>query len=423
MGHTQQVTKEFNRQLVDDDFTQLAGKWNQQSSADNLFIGTDRGFQVWRKNAKSGFVLLQEKPDKYSVFEVSVNFSFEDGSKSQSAGIVLQAQADGTGALIVEINRKKQYRIRRTVNNRLISITGDGEGWVKAKKAISGGENQILVRTYDKIYDLFINGYFVRSFTEIEYSEGKIGLFIGPESKVTYNHINIKTDDDHVAQKGNGTGPVDEEKTLSQIIVKLKESINKKDKRIAELEAELRMANGRGTQDTSLLRLKNEAETKWLQGAREIANLKSEKESLLARIQTLEEFKKAVKEGENGDIIINLTNLSATQKAQIAELQSSLRIQAQALEQSKQEKAELEKQLRASNSSADQIQNDKVELLQRLIEKDSVIIGLEEKIKLLDEAFTACSQNTPKSKSSGEGNSPKKKKKKKKVDESPLFDE
>ncbi len=405
--------------LIDDDFTRLAGNWNQLSNADNLFIGSEKGYQAWRKNTKSGFFLLPEKPETYSVFEAQLRFNFEPGSKNQSAGLILQAQADGNGALVIEINGKKQYRIRRAVNNRMISMSGEGEGWVKNKKALTTGLNSIMVRTYDKIYDLYINDVFIRSFTEIEYSEGKIGVYIGPGSKATFQHLSIKTDDDHVGQKGNNNGPMDEEKTLSQVIVKLKEALNKKDKRIAELEAELRNANSRGMQDTVLIRQKTEAESKWLQCSRDLANLKSQTEALQAKVESLEDFKRTVKDNENGDVIINLTKLTATQKEQIASLQAELRIQKQALEQLKQEKQELEAQLRTNNGSIDQLQNERVELLERIIEKDSVINTLDEKLKLMDDALTACSQNVRKP----DAEKPKKPKKKKKREEPILFDE
>lgn len=419
-AHTQQVTKEFNRLMMDDDFTRLAGNWNQLSNADNLFIGTDRGFQVWRKNLKSGFFLLPEKSEMYTVFEASVHFGFEPGAKNQSAGMVLQAQADGSGALVIEVNRKKQYRIRRAVNNRMISISGEGEGWVKAGKYITTGENELMVRTYDKIYDLYINGSFVKSFTEIEYSEGKIGLYIGPGSKAVFHRLNVKTDDDHATQKGSGTGPVDEEKTLAQVIVKLKESINKKDKRIAELETELRMAQSRGQQDTVILRQKNEAESRWMSCARELESLKSDRELLQIRVKNLEDFREQIKNSENGDVIINLTKLSATQKEQIETLQKANKVQAQAIEQLKQERADAEALLKKKTAVVEQYQNEQILLLQRIIEKDSIIAALEEKVKLLDDALTSCTAYTPPRKS--EAARPRKKKDKKK-EQPVLFDE
>lgn len=415
---TQQVTKEFNRMLVDDDFTRLAGKWDQQSNADNSFVGLDRGFQVWRRNSKSGFFILPQEVREFSVFEAMAHFTFDPkGSKNQSAGMILQAQDDGSGAIILEINKRKQYRILRTVNNRLIPVSGTGEGWIKAKKAITSGENMLKVRTYDKIYDLWVNGVFVTTFTEIEYSKGQIGLYIGAASKVVFNRLQVKTDDDHVSTEGTGTGNVDEGKTLSQIIVKLKETINKKDKRISELEAEVRSLSGRGVADTLIIRQKQEAEARLLTCNRELESLKSEKLSLSSRLKDLQAFKDLIKGSENGDVIINLTNLTANQKNQIESLQSELRLQQSLVDQIKTEKTELQNIIKQRNSENDALRNEKVNLMQRIIEKDSVILALEERMKLMEEALNQYALNSGKSKL------PEKKRKKSVKSDAALFDE
>lgn len=418
-AHTQQVTKEFNRLLVDDDFTNLNGKWEQQSNADNIFIGIPEGFQTWRKNNKSGFFLFSSQEREFSVFEVVTTFNFDSKEgKNQSAGVILQAQQDGSGALLIEINRKKQYRIVRAVNNRLIPISGQGEGWVKAKKAITNDANVIMLRTYDKIYDLYINNVFVTSFTEIEYSQGKIGLYVGAASRIVFERLTIRTDDDHVNDNAQNTGGVDEEKTLSQVIVKLKETINKKDKRILELENEVRANAGRGVADTLLIKQRNEAESKSAACNREMEMLKMEVAVLKIKVQELETFKSLISENENGDIIINLSNLTADQKRQIETLQAELNMQSAQLETAKREKLELQNLLKTRNAENDELRNEKINLMQRIIEKDSAITALEEKVIILDDALTQCTRNcqTPKPKS-------EKKRSKKQQGDAALFDE
>ncbi|MBS3914145.1 MAG: hypothetical protein KG003_06575 [Bacteroidetes bacterium] len=420
-AQTQQVTKEFNRMLVDDDFSRLSGKWDQQSNSENVFVGLDRGFQTWRKNSKSGFFLLPQQAMQFSVFEAYVNFTFDSkGNKNQSAGIVLQAQADGSGALVVEVNKKKQFRILRAVNNRMIAVSGQGEGWVKNKKAITSGENMILIRTYDKIYDLFINGIFVISFTEIEYSKGQIGLYIGAQSKVVFHRLTVKTDDDHVNSEGPKNGNPDEEKTLSQVIVKLKETINKKDKRIADLEAEVRSLAGRNVADTTVVRQKQDLENRLLVCNREMESAKSEREYLQTKLKSLEDFKQLIRENENGDIIINLSNLTASQKAQIESLQSEIKSKTSSMEQLKGEKEDLEKALQKRYVELGNLQNEKVDVLQRMIEKDSIIQVLEEKNKLLDEAYQQCRRSTPTFK---EPKPKKEGRRRKKQNDNVLFDE
>lgn len=426
-GQTQQVTKEFNRVLLDDEFARIDGKWNQQSNTDNFFIGSTEGFETWRKNTRSGFFIFPEKQQEFSVFEVQLTFNFASGgSNNQSAGLVMQAQPDGSGALIIELNRKKQFRIRRAVANMLINVTGEGEGWLKGKQFITSGQNTLTIRTYDKIYDIFINDKYVRSFTEIEYAKGWIGLYIGPGSKAVFKRITVKTDEDHVNPDLNSNTPVDEQKALAQAIVKLKETINKKDKRIAELEAQIRTQPVGGRRDSTLQRQLEEANQRSSSLESELDALKDENERLKASVARLEAFRKSISESENGDVIINLTNTNLRQKEQIEQLQASLRAQEKMAEQLRQEKAELNNKIAEARTEVDEQRNQALALQMRLIEKDSIILAEEEKLKMMDEALTECSKNRRaprKEKAPADTDAEKPRKRKKVKTETPLFDE
>lgn len=426
-GQTQQVTKEFNRVLLDDEFARIDGKWNQQSNTDNFFIGSTEGFETWRKNTRSGFFIFPEKQQEFSVFEVQLTFSFSSGgSNSQSAGVVLQAQPDGSGAVIIELNRKRQFRIRRAVANMLINVSGEGEGWLKGRQFITSGQNTLTIRTYDKIYDIYINDKYVRSFTEIEYGRGWIGLYIGPGSKAVFKRITVKTDEDHVNPDLNSNTPVDEQKALAQAVIKLKETINKKDRRIAELEAQVRAQPAGGRRDSVLQRQLEEANHRSASMESELEALKEENARLKASVARLEAFRKSISESENGDVIIDLTNINQRQKDQIEQLQASLRAQEKAAELLKQEKAELNNKLILARSEVDEQRNQALALQMRLIEKDSIILAEEEKTKLLDEALSECSRNRKpprKERIKTDTDAEKPKKRKKVKAETPLFDE
>jgi DNA repair exonuclease SbcCD ATPase subunit len=245
-------------------------------------------------------------------------------------------------------------------------------------------------------------------------------MYIGPESKVIFHRLQIKTDDDHVSTEGTSGSGMDEEKTLSQVIVKLKESLNKKDKRISELEAEVRSIAGKGVADTTILRLKMEAEAKLLSCTRELENLKYEKQSLERRVSLLQEFKDLIKSSENGDVIINLTNLTASQKAQIESIQSDLSNQKSQYEQLKKEKTELQNIIKLKNEENDKFRNEQVVFLQQMIEKDSAISAMENEIKVLKDSLSHCCRDCKKKEREKEK---REKKAIKKEEGSQLFDE
>jgi hypothetical protein len=423
---TQQVNKDFNRILVDEQFVRLDGKWKQESNIDNQFIGGDDGFSVWRKNEKSGYFIFPEKNTEYGVYEVQITFDFDKNAQSsQSVGLVLQAQPDGTGAIVVELSKKRQYRIRRAMGNTLVNISGSGEGWLKAKKQITQGRNVLSIRTYDKIYDIYINDQYIRTFTEVEYSKGLIGLYIGAGSRAVFKQLVIKTDDEHANPDLNNNTPIDEQKALAQAIVKLKETINKKDKRITELETQVRTGGGGGRRaDSMLIRQAEEATIRAAQLNGELEQSKSENGRLKETVERLETFRKNITESENGDVIINLTNMNQRQKEQIELLQATIKSLEKNVADLKQEKAELTRDVNKSRAESDQLRNSSLLLQVQMIEKDSIILAQEARIQKTDDALAKCSKHLPKEERPAK--EPKKSKRKEKEEikqEKGLFDE
>jgi hypothetical protein len=113
----------------------------------------------------------------------------------------------------------------------------------------------------------------------------------------------------------------EESLTFQQIIVRLKESINKKDKRIAELEAEnRRLSSGRGN-DTLTQRKLQEADKRNFELVRQIDKYRVDLEASKSRVNELEQFRSQIRDNENGDIVINLTNINTRQKQQLEKLE------------------------------------------------------------------------------------------------------
>ena len=106
----------------------------------------------------------------------------------------------------------------------------------------------------------------------------------------------------------------------------VKDQINKKDKEIDDYKTRLKLCeNGNGAargNDTALLgqrnRLADQVETLDIENE----NLKTQLAQMEEELNQLKEFKKGIEKGnEDGDIIINLTNMVATQKTSIEELE------------------------------------------------------------------------------------------------------
>lgn len=330
----QNVNKVFETLKWDEQFKNSQGVWSQTSTAQNAFLQSPEGYNVWRKNESNGFFILPKNDLKFDFFEAELSFSFDKSKgKKQYAGIVLQAQEGGAGAILIELNRKKQFRIRRVSNNRISNVSDGNDGWVKSNK-IKGSSAFILkVVTKDRLYDVYINGVFIYTFTEIEFTEGKIGIYIGQKSRANFTSLRVKSDDEIDVFSSKMSKSQDE--ILNETIVKLRETINKKDQRIALIEADLRKFKNVPKEDSSQIKEFIRLRTQDKKNKRFLRDLEAENESLTAKLKKLEVFKKEIADNESGDIIINLSNLTTAQKSKIGEQESTIRLQNESIEKLK----------------------------------------------------------------------------------------
>jgi hypothetical protein len=239
----QQINKEFSFSLFKEDFDNTQNNWPQTFTSENLILLQNGYYRTERKNSESGYFIFNETQDQYENFKVTVNFAFDGTNKSESAGLVLMAQADGNSSLLIEVNKKRQYRVMCASVGSLKPISPGKDGWNKFSSGFSKSACRIDVYTYQRVYDLFINGNFVQSFTEIELSKGRIGLFIGANSKVNFDNLYVSGEPGFQDLVDGKKNQISEEATLTGIIVLLKEKINWNEKMIDELNLKLKVCN------------------------------------------------------------------------------------------------------------------------------------------------------------------------------------
>ena len=327
-AYGQEVNKAFTRLLLNEQFEQADKNWSSTFNADNLFISQNGYYELYRRSKKSGYYLFPIKSESYSAFELEALVVFaEHDNKKQSAGLLMMANPETGGGLSVEINQKREYRIVRVFKDRQVPLNGSGNGWIKASSAITKSENIINIKTYDKVYDLYINGIFIQSFTDIELNKGSIGIYVGPDSKVKFDYLKVLGEDKTELLDLDVRNAKGEEQAFTQIIVKLKDQINRKDKELDEYKTKLRLCEnggaGRAGSDTAVVNLKNRLQTR-------VSSLETENEELQIKLMALEEemqalqdFKTGVEKGNDGDIVINLTNMVSNQKSTIEALEKT----------------------------------------------------------------------------------------------------
>ncbi len=328
-SYGQEVNKEFTKLLLNEQFEQADKSWNSTFNADNLFIAQNGHYELFRKSKKSGYYLFPVKSEEYSAFQLETSISFsEHNNKKQSAGILMMANSETGGGISVEINQKKEYRIVRVYKDRQVPLNGTANGWTKASTALSKAENILTIKTYDKVYDLYINGFFIQSFTDIELGKGKIGIYVGPDSKVKFDYLKILGEEKADLGNLDVSDIKGEEQAFTQIILKLKDQINKRDKELDEMKTRLKLCESgiggsRVGSDTALINQKNRLYARVTVLEEENDDLQLKLMTMEDELRALQDFKTGVEKGNDGDIVINLTNMVSNQKITIEALEKS----------------------------------------------------------------------------------------------------
>lgn len=416
LGVAQSISKVFRTVQWEENFKSINGVWSQTSTAQNAFLQTEEGYNIWRKNETNGFVLLPQRDETYDFFETSVSFEFDKKQgKKQHAGVVMQAQEGGTGAIIVELNRRKQYRIRRVTNNRYVNITEGKDGWIKNKSINSKSDFVLKVVTKDRLYDVYVNDKFITTFTEVEYTQGSIGLYVGESSRAIFKQLIIKSDEE--SDNFLNTGPaLTQQEILTQSIIKLRETINKKDQQIARLENEVRQGKGAMSQDSATMASLSELRNNARKQSSEISSLQTQNEALMQQVKNLQAFKNEIKASESGDIIINFTNLTTSLKQKLEAQENTIRLQTEAIEKLKNENYQQSRTITAAELQNTRNLQTIERLQQKINETDSTRTEMEYQNTNMRKELNELRKLT-----NSEEKPEKKKRKTKKTEEQPEF--
>ncbi|HNS12352.1 MAG TPA: hypothetical protein PKM97_07020 [Bacteroidia bacterium] len=193
----QLVDAKFTESIFSDKFETDNGNWKIMSNADNLFLIQDGTYLLQRKNPKSVYSIFPKWTNTATTFEIMVKLIVGQTENIESgAGIIFMAQADGSGAFVLEINDNKQYRLKQLVgvNFRLLTGSAKTNGWLDSPFLNGKDEvNLIQVKSSNRNYDIHFNQNYIFSFTEIAYKTGNIGISVGPLSKFKIEEFAVYT--------------------------------------------------------------------------------------------------------------------------------------------------------------------------------------------------------------------------------------
>ncbi len=333
-SYSQLISEQFPRPEFIDDYDTDKQNWPIFTNADNLFVIQNGEYILNRKNKSTQYAVLTEWENQLESFSVKANLKLVQAANDNcNIGLIIMAQAKG-GGFVIELNKNRQYRVKQLIGSTYQFISGDerSAGWMKSPDIKPVGQfNAIEVKCFNKNYDVFINGGYQLSFSEKNYSFGRMGIVIGPATNglVDYFYVysNIKYDrktpppSDIEKKKPDAPSPLDPStdmvSVLSETVVRLKTQINKITKENDDLKRQLSMidsapAPAKTPKDTS--KMVSEKVVKLLQNQVEAANAVND--SLKKLMYSYRKIQEVLEGNENADIIITLTNSAKNEKVQ-----------------------------------------------------------------------------------------------------------
>ena len=345
MTNGQNVFTKFNDTLVYDDFSSNKYNFPQKYTALEISIIDDGNYRIKRisDNGSSYSYLKLENP----LYSYEVQTSLSIGTGGQSAGIILNGQTTVNGGILLEVNNKKRFRVTKMngMQERLLSGSPSGNGWVKSKSLKKKSFNQITVKVQEGYYDIYFNGKYEYTATDTQFESGKVGLFTRASTEVLVTDFLVKKRSSSQAigvtqntnQPKNNTTAESNDPDFQEVIMIFKTKIDQQQVEISTLQKDLDRCKSMLNYDTTLvsrsttLEYNNKILSEKLDSTTKIVTRNKK------RLEYLESLKEDVEKGSNGDLVLNLTSILADLKNENQQLKAENRTTKEQKEQVKKD--------------------------------------------------------------------------------------
>ena len=235
-------SQEYKKEYIHEDFNEQINNFKVVTTSDNYFILDKGDYLLSRNNKESGYAIIAKKSivsDFILKTEIRIGPS---ENKNASLGVIIKAQQNGQGAIIFEINQKREYRIKKLFKGDYKNLIGNDkkEGWVK-NDVLNGTDtdNLIEIRSEKNNYDIYINNSYITTFSASEFNSGSCGLIISAQTKarISYYYINTKGESELLHDLDNKTTVITNSNTEDPN--KNRELIQEKNNKLNELNKEI----------------------------------------------------------------------------------------------------------------------------------------------------------------------------------------
>lgn len=339
LTNAQQVLSKFNELVFSEDFSSKQINFPQRYNANELFMLENDNYLVKRIS-----------PEEYSISYARTNVSLSSiryeaeitltKAKNNAGGIVIHGQQQTNGAIILEINSKKQFRVRKLFNGQeKIKSKSKKDGWIKFKGLSKKGKNSLEIRTDNGYYDIYINGALAYSVFDIQFTDGLVGLYVKGGSEMRVDKVNLykkgSSTSSETTEGSDTTSTASTDESFEEVILLFKTKIDQQQAEIEKLQYEVDRCKSMLNYDTTLvsraqdLEVENERLTEILDSTSKALSV------AIKRLEYLESFREDVEAGSNGDLVLNLTTILADIKKENKKLKednNALKLENQEME-------------------------------------------------------------------------------------------
>jgi len=333
-GIAQQISSEaYSHTEILEDFSQEGNIFPIINTTKNQFI-IDNGDYFLSRNDKDSQYIITANNSSFSDFILKTSIRIgPSNNKNASIGIILKAQQKQEGAIIFEINKNGEYRIKQLLNNTYKTLNGVSkhEGWIKSKLInLVNEHNLIEIRIEKNTFDVYVNNEYLTTFINSDYTNGSCGFVISPETKarIAYYHINTKGEStaDKTAYSRNTNTSIEELNNKITLLEKNNEKLNllntegKENQRL-ELKSLRKESNNQAD-----IKIEQEKEIASLN--RTITSLKSKSTSSTNKQQTdkIEALKQkiAIEKSVNTNLTNDLNKVNKSSNSEITKLKNEV---------------------------------------------------------------------------------------------------
>ena len=335
------LVDDFTNQIIHENFYEKTDVFPIQKSGENFFIIDDNEYLVSRNNSNSEYAIILESDIISNLF---LKTSFRLGpskNKEASIGVIIKADIEFNRAIILEINRKGEYRIKELSNDKYIFLTGKTRknGWVRNKSINKENlHNEIEVRNKKNNLNFIINGNLISTLELKRFNKGYCGLLIGADTKarIKYYYLN-----------SNGNEKILEKKTKAN---------NKIEQELID-------------------------DKKTFKNSEEINDIKNENRYLKESLKSIEAIKLINSELEQGNIELKKTNKES--KTKINDLENNINLK----------DSEFDKQLNIKTKKIQDVKKSNSEILEKNNSLNLEITNIKEEIKNLQDKIEKTSSS------------------------------